>query len=82
MEVAARFRDDRRVIGVVGHTGSAQTMDAAPIYGDVVNGGANGIVAITPTSTNPQVTRVSSWVFRVCPTDDDAARALARFALD
>ena len=82
VEVAARFRDDRRVIGVVGHTGSAQTMDAAPIYGDVANGGANGIVAITPTSTNPQVTRVSSWVFRVCPTDDDAARALARFALD
>lgn len=82
VEVAARFRDDERVIGVVGHTGSAQTMDAAPIYGDVANSGAHGIVAITPTSTNPQVTRVSEWVFRVCPTDADAARALARFAID
>ena len=80
--VAARFRDDLSVVGVVGHTGSAQTMDAAPVYGDVENGGRNGVVAITPTATNPQVTRVNSWVFRVCPTDDDAARALARFAID
>lgn len=80
--VAATFRDDPSVIGVVGHTGSAQTMDAAPIYGDLANGGKHAIVAITPTATNPAVTRGSSWVFRVCPTDDDAARALARFAID
>jgi branched-chain amino acid transport system substrate-binding protein len=80
--VAASFRDDPSVIGVVGHTGSAQTMDAAPIYGDVANGGKHAVVAVTPTATNPQVTRGSRWVFRVCPTDDDAARALARFAID
>jgi branched-chain amino acid transport system substrate-binding protein len=82
VEVAARFRDDPAVVGVVGHTGSAQTMDAAPVYADAAHGGRNGVVAITPTATNPQVTRVSDWVFRVCPTDDDAARALARFAID
>jgi branched-chain amino acid transport system substrate-binding protein len=80
--VAAHFRDDPSVIGVVGHTGSAQTMEAAPIYADVVNGGRNAVVAVTPTATNPQVTRVNRWVFRICPTDDDAARALARFAID
>ena len=80
--VAARFRDDPTVIGVVGHTGSAQTMDAAPVYGDVANEGRNGVAAVTPTATNPQVTLAGNWVFRVCPTDDDAARALARFAID
>jgi branched-chain amino acid transport system substrate-binding protein len=80
--VAVGFRDDASVIGVVGHTGSAQTMDAAPVYADVANGGQHAIVAVTPTATNPQVTRVSNWIFRVCPTDDDAARALARFAID
>jgi branched-chain amino acid transport system substrate-binding protein len=80
--VAAAFRDDPGVIGVVGHTGSAQTMDAAPIYSDITNGGKHAVVAVTPTATNPQVTRASRWVFRVCPTDDDAARALARFAID
>ena len=29
--IAAAFRDDPAVIGVVGHTGSAQTLEAAPI---------------------------------------------------
>jgi branched-chain amino acid transport system substrate-binding protein len=82
VSIAARFRDDPSVVGVVGHTGSAQTMDAAPVYGDVENGGRNGVVAITPTATNPEVTRVSQWIFRVCPTDEDAARALAHFAID
>jgi len=80
--VAARFRDDPAVIGVVGHTGSAQTMEAAPIYADAANGGRHALVAVTPTATNAQVTRVNRWVFRVCPTDDDAARALAHFAID
>ena len=80
--IAARFRDDPAIIGVVGHTGSAQTLETAPVYGDVTNDGKHAVVAVTPTATNPQVTRVSRWVFRVCPTDDDAARALARFAAD
>ena len=80
--IAARFRDDPAIIGVVGHTGSAQTLETAPVYGDVTNDGKHAVVAVTPTATNPQVTRASRWVFRVCPTDDDAARALARFAAD
>src|SRR5689334_4665649 len=82
VKVAQYFRDDPRVIGVVGHTGSAQTMDAAPVYGDMDHGGRNAVVAVTPTATNPAVTTLSPWVFRVCPTDDDAARQLARFAID
>ena len=80
--VAAGFRDDARVVGVVGHTGSAQTMEAAPIYGDAEQGGRRAVVAVSPTSTNPAVTRGSEWVFRVCPTDLDAAAALAAFAAD
>ena len=80
--VAAAFRDDPAVIGVVGHTGSGQTLEAAPIYADVEHGGERAVVAISPTATNPLVTRASAWVFRVCPTDIDAARALARYAAD
>lgn len=80
--IAAAFRDDPAVIGVVGHTGSAQTLDAAPVYGDVEHDGRNAVVAVTPTATNPQVSLSSEWVFRICPTDEDGARALARFAAD
>ncbi len=82
VEMATYFRDHASVVGVVGHTGSAQMREAAPIYGDVQGGGRQALVAISPTATHPQVTRLSEWVFRVCPTDDDAARALARFAAD
>jgi branched-chain amino acid transport system substrate-binding protein len=57
-------------------------MEVAPIYADAANEGKHAVIAVTPTATNPQVTRVNRWIFRVCPTDDDAARALARFAID
>jgi branched-chain amino acid transport system substrate-binding protein len=80
--VAAGFRDDPSVVGVVGHTASGQTLEAAPVYGDVEHNGRRALIAVTPTATNPAVTRAGDWVFRVCPTDDDAARALARFAAD
>lgn len=80
--IAAAFRDDPAVIGVVGHTGSAQTLEAAPIYGDVEHGGRRALVAVSPTATNPRVTESSEWVFRVCPTDDDVAQALARYVAD
>jgi branched-chain amino acid transport system substrate-binding protein len=80
--VAAGFRDDPRVVGVVGHTGSAQTLEAAPIYADVEQRARRALIAVTPTATNPAVTHTGGWVFRVCPTDDDAARALARYAAD
>lgn len=80
--VAERFRDAPEVIGVVGHTGSAQTIEAAPIYADAEHGGRNALVAVTPTATNPAVTRLDDWIFRVCPTDVDGAKALARFILD
>lgn len=80
--VAAYFRDDPHVIGVVGHTGSGQTMEAAPIYGDIERDGARALVAVSPTATNPAVAPASDWVFRVCPTDPDGARALAVFVAD
>ena len=80
--IAARFRDDPAVVGVVGHTGSGQTTEAAPVYGDVEHDGRDALVAVTPTATNPRVTLANEWIFRVCPTDDDAARALARYAHD
>jgi branched-chain amino acid transport system substrate-binding protein len=80
--VAAAFRDDPSVIGVVGHTGSAQTLEAAPVYGDVEGRGERAVVAISPTATNPRATRTSDWVFRVCPTDADGATRLAQFAAD
>jgi branched-chain amino acid transport system substrate-binding protein len=80
--VAAAFRDDPNVIGVVGHTESAATITAAAVYADRSNGERNAIAAVSPTAGAPAVTLSSEWVFRVCPTTTEQARALARYLAD
>lgn len=82
VEVAAAFRDDPLVVGVVGHTESDATIDAAPIYEDRANGGRRALVAVSPVANGTMVTRVSDWVFRACPVIASTAKVLARFALD
>lgn len=82
VEIAAAFRDDPRVVGVVGHTESAATIAAAAVYGDRAHGGRDALVAVSPTASASLVTRVNAWVFRVCPVATAQARALARYAAD
>ncbi|HEX9107278.1 MAG TPA: branched-chain amino acid ABC transporter substrate-binding protein [Longimicrobiales bacterium] len=82
VEIAEGFRNDPAVIGVVGHTGSAQTLEAAPVYGDVQGGGRNAVLAISPGATNPVISGVSKWVFRDCPTDINMAAAMAAYTAD
>ena len=48
--VANRLADQDKVIGVVGHFCSSNTIPASEVYDEA------GIIAITPGSTNPQVT--------------------------
>lgn len=82
VQIATALRDDASVIGVVGHTESGGTLEAAPIYGDVEHDGANAVVAISPTATSPVLTGRSRWLFRVCPSDVAASQAAARYARD
>ena len=82
VQIATILRDDRSVVGVVGHPESGSTFDAASVYEDRENAGARAVVAISPTATSPALTGLSDWVFRVCPTDIAASAAAARFALD
>lgn len=82
VQIATALRDDPSVIGVVGHTESAGTLEAAPIYADAEHDGANAVVAISPTATSPVLTGRSRWLFRVCPSDVAASQAAARYARD
>ena len=41
---------------------------------------AKGIPMITPSSTNPQVTQIGDYIFRVCFLDDFQGEVMARFA--
>ncbi len=63
--VANRLVDQDKVIGVVGHFCSSNTIPASDVYADA------GVIMITPGSTNPQVTeRKLDAVFRMCGRDD------------
>jgi branched-chain amino acid transport system substrate-binding protein len=62
------------VVGLLGEAASSRTLAAAPIAQK------SEIPMITPSSTNPQVTLVGSYIFRVCFTDDFQGEMLARFA--
>jgi branched-chain amino acid transport system substrate-binding protein len=82
VKIADAFRSDPRVVGVVGHPESGTTLAAIDEYADTENAGRNGVVAISPTGTSPALSGANRWLFRVCPSDVQASRAVARYLLD
>jgi branched-chain amino acid transport system substrate-binding protein len=61
---------------VVGHFNSGVTMPSSEVYQE------NGIVSITPASTNPRVTERNMWnVFRTCGRDDQQGAVAAAYIL-
>ena len=82
VQIATVLRDDPSVIGVVGHTESGGTLEAAPIYADAEHDGEHAVVAVSPTATSPVLSGRSRWLFRVCPSDIAASQAAARYARD
>jgi branched-chain amino acid transport system substrate-binding protein len=66
---------DSGVSAVVGHLFSGTTLAAAPVY----NGGEDPVVAISPSSSSPEVSTAGEHTFRVCPSDLAHGAALARW---
>lgn len=66
------------VSAVIGHLFSGTTLAAAPVY----NSGSNPVVAISPSSSSPEVSGAGPYTFRVCPSDDAHGAALARWVRD
>lgn len=81
VEIAAAFRDDPAVVGVVGHTESDATLNASAVYEDREGNGRRALVAVAPTAGAPGITE-SPWVFRVCPVIDRQAAVMARYMAD
>ena len=82
IRIADTLRNNPIVVGVVGHPESGTTLDAIGEYADTKNAGRNGVVAISPTGTSPALSGANRWLFRVCPSDVQTARTLARFVID
>ena len=82
VEIAAALRDDPRVVAVVGPADSRSSRESAPIFEDDDGGGKRALAAVSPTSTSVSLSGLSSWLFRVCPSDAASSRAAARYVLD
>src|SRR5947209_14522351 len=62
------------VLAVLGEVASSCSLAAAPICQ------SNKVPMITPSSTNPEVTKKGDYIFRVCFTDDYQGENIARYA--
>ncbi len=72
--VVQKLIDQDKVVAVLGEVASTRSLAAAPICQ------AAGIPMITPSSTNPKVTEVGDYIFRVCFIDPFQGEVMAQFA--
>lgn len=63
-----------KVVAILGEVASSRSLAGAPIAQQ------NRIPMITPSSTNPKVTQVGDYVFRVCFIDPFQGFVMAKFA--
>ena len=64
------------VVALVGEVASSKTLEAAPVAQEAK------IPLIATAATNPKVTQVGDYIFRVCFIDDFQAVVIARFVLE
>jgi len=72
--VVTKLVNKDRVVAVLGEVASSRSLAAAPVCQ------SNRIPMITPSSTNPKVTQVGDYVFRVCFIDPFQGFVMAKFA--
>jgi len=65
-----------KVVGIIGEVASSRSKAAAPICQQ------NKIPMISQASTNPEVTAIGDYIFRVCFIDPFQATVMTKFALN
>ena len=65
-----------KVVAIVGDLTSSATMEGAPIAQNAK------VPMVTPLATNPKVTEIGDYIFRVCFVDEFQGRVMARFATE
>lgn len=71
--VVTKLISQNNVIAVLGEVASSSSLAAAPICQ------SNKVPMITPSSTNPEVTKKGDYIFRMCFLDDYQGGAMARY---
>jgi branched-chain amino acid transport system substrate-binding protein len=72
--VVTKLINKDRVVAVLGEVASSRSLAAAPVCQ------SNRIPMITPSSTNPKVTQIGDYIFRVCFIDPFQGFVMAKFA--
>ncbi len=75
-QVVTRLIAQNKVVAILGEVASSRSLAAAPIAQQ------NQIPMITPSSTNPKVTEVGDYIFRVCFIDPFQGTVMAKFAVE
>ena len=75
-EIAVKRLLEKKVVAVLGEVASGISLAGAPVCQNAQ------IPMISPSSTNPKVTQVGDYIFRVCFIDPYQAGVLAKFAKD
>jgi branched-chain amino acid transport system substrate-binding protein len=71
---ATKLINQDHVVAMLGEVSSSRSLAAAPICQ------AAGIPMVSPSSTNPRVTQVGNFIFRVCFIDPFQGLVMAKFA--
>ncbi len=74
--VVTRLITQKKVLAVIGEVASSNTLAAAPTAQQYQ------IPMISPSSTNPKVTEVGDYIFRVCFIDPFQGTVMAKFAIE
>src|SRR5258705_10935722 len=72
--VVTKLIDQDRVVALIGEVAWGNTIAAAP------NAQEAKVPMISPSSTNPKVTQVGDYIFRVCFIDPFQGEVMAKFA--
>jgi branched-chain amino acid transport system substrate-binding protein len=71
---ATKLINQNRVVALLGEVASSRSLAVAPIAQ------SNRVPMISPSSTNPRVTEVGDYIFRVCFIDPFQGSVMAKFA--
>ena len=72
--IAVKFASDPEMVAVIGEVASSRSKTAAPEFQRA------GLPMISPSSTNPDVTKVGDYIFRVCFLDSFQGYVIAKYA--
>jgi branched-chain amino acid transport system substrate-binding protein len=74
LQWARRFNDTSDLVAVIGHSDSASTLSAAASYN------RDRVPHIVTIATNPAITNIGVWTYRLCLSDAAQGPALAEYA--